>query len=423
MTLVADSNGEVTGKFTVPANVSAGSKLAEFIGAGGSHGRAVFFGQGLMQKNTFQELITTTRFLTSASSVSGGGISIADGATHGPTDPLAQTFSVNEQMHIGGVDLFVVAKGSTPIAVQIRETQVGFPTSSVLVEAQRIPSAIAINAWNRWAFSQPIVLQPQTEYAIVVLCNDAVGAIATAELGKFDTANDKWVTSQPYQVGVLLSSSNASTWTAHQDKDMTFRLLACEYTQTERTISLGNCAVVGATDLIVLAPVLQPASGADSEITLTFPSGDTITASDRQVVRLAAAVTGNIGMSIKLRATDNLSASILPGAQLIQGVVDLSAEYVSRAIDADATGVTVKVIYDAVIPSGAGVTVQVSGVDIGDTWLSTTQVGVAKALGDSLFEYQYSRAAVTEARVRVKLILTGTVAARPIVSNLRVSVV
>jgi hypothetical protein len=204
---------------------------------------------------------------------------------------------------------------------------------------------------------------------------------------------------------------------------MTFRLLAAQYTQAERTVNLGNCAVVGATDLIVLAPVLQPASGADSVVVLTLPSGDTISASDRQVVRLPSAITGNIGMSVKLRATDNLSASLLPGAQLVQGIVDLNAVYVSRAIDADATGVTVKIIYDAIIPSGAGVTVEVSGVDVGDTWLSTTQVGVAKPLGDSVYEFQYTRASVMEAKLRVRITLTGTISARPIVSNLRVSVV
>jgi hypothetical protein len=414
--LVANSNGEINGKFTIPANVSAGSKLAQFIGAGGSNGNAVFFGQGILQRNTFQELITTSRTLTqiNVGPLGNGG---------GGTDPLAQTFSLAQQMHIGGVELFVTAKGTTPIAVQIRETQVGFPTATVLAEAQIIPSAINVNAWNRWTFAQPVVLLPQIEYAIVVLCNDAVGAIATAELGKFDTANNRWVTNQPYQVGVLLSSSNASTWTAHQDKDMTFRLLACQYSQAERTVNLGNCAVTGATDLIVLAPVIQPASGADSEIVLTLPGGGTITASDRQVVRLPSAVTGNVGISVKLRSTQNLSALLLPGTQLIAGAVDLSAVYVSRAIDADATGVTVKIIYDAIIPSGAGVTVEVAGIDGGDPWLTTTQVGTAKPLGDNVYEYQYSRAAVTEARIRVRVTLTGTVAARPIVSNLRVSVV
>lgn len=53
-----------------------------------------------------------------------------------------------------------------------------------------------------------------------------------AELGKYDAVHERWVTSQPYQVGVLLSSSNASTWTPHQDRDLTFRLLGARFTAT-----------------------------------------------------------------------------------------------------------------------------------------------------------------------------------------------
>ena len=42
MTLNANSAGLLTGKFTIPANVPAGSKRVEFVGAGGSRGEAVF---------------------------------------------------------------------------------------------------------------------------------------------------------------------------------------------------------------------------------------------------------------------------------------------------------------------------------------------------------------------------------------------
>lgn len=407
MPLTANSNGEISGKFTIPANISAGSKLVQFTGAGGSNATAAFVGQGVRQVRTLQEVISITQQIQSPIRV----------------DPLAQTFSLDAQQHIGGVDLVVVAKGATPIAVQIRETQVGFPTKTVLAEAQLIPSAITVGAWNRWTFAQPVVLLPQIEYAIVVLCNDATGAIATAELGKFDSTNQRWVTNQPYQVGVLLSSSNASTWTAHQDKDMTFRLLAAQYTESERIINLGACTVSGATDLIVLAPTIQPASGADSEIVLTLPSGDTVNASDRQVVRLPSATSGNVGVSIKLRATSKLSATLLPGTQLVAGTVDLAAQYISRAIDANATGCDVTIIFDAIIPPGAGVQPQVSGIDGGDPWVTAIQVGTAKPLGDGVFEYQYRLTGVNEAKVRVRLNLTGTVSARPMVSNLRVSVV
>lgn len=133
-------------------------------------------------------------------------------------DPLAQTFSLDAAAQITGVELFVTALGATAITVQIRETQVGFPTQRIIAEAVMQPGAIVVNQINRWLFAQPIVLMPQTEYAIVILCNDATGAVGVAELGKWDVAGGRNVTSQPYNVGVLLSSSNARTWTAHQDR-------------------------------------------------------------------------------------------------------------------------------------------------------------------------------------------------------------
>ena len=52
-----------------------------------------------------------------------------------------------------------------------------------------------------------------------------------------------------YRIGVLLSSSNASTWTAHQDRDLKFRLLACRFTENTRTVPLGNITVTDSTDL------------------------------------------------------------------------------------------------------------------------------------------------------------------------------
>lgn len=65
------------------------------------------------------------------------------------------------------------------------------------------------------------------------VCNSTADtAIKVAELGKYDAVNSRWVTSQSYQVGILLSSSNASTWTLHQNLDLTFRLLAAKFTES-----------------------------------------------------------------------------------------------------------------------------------------------------------------------------------------------
>lgn len=401
MALVADQNGTLKGKFTIPANVQAGTKSVELTGSGGSKGNAVFVGEGILVSEVLQNVTRTTQTYY---------------------DPLAQTFSLTEENQIGGVELVVTAKGATPISVQIRETQTGFPTQSILAEASLDPAAITVGQWNRWTFKTPVRIMANVEYAIVVLCNDATGAVATAELGKWDTVNQRWVTQQPYMVGVLLSSSNASTWTAHQDRDLTFRLLARRYTQTEKVIELGTVPVSAATDLVVLSMTESPATGADSTLLLTMPDTSVISASDEQGINLASSISGVIGVKARLRATQKASAVLHPGSQLVVGKLATSAEYISRAVDANAAGCNVRIIFDGQIPSGAGVKVYIAGTDSGDTWQEVSASGVPLALGSNVYEYQYYQANVMEAKLRVKLVLTGTPSARPYVYSLRVSI-
>lgn len=401
MALVADQSGTLKGKFTIPAKVQAGSKSVELIGSGGSRGNAVFVGEGILVSEVLQNVTRTTTTYY---------------------DPLAQTFSLTEENQVGGVEVIVTAKGATPISVQIRETQTGFPTQSILAESSLEPAQINVGQWNRFVFKNPVRILANVEYAIVVLCNDPDGAVAIAELGKWDATNNRWVTQQPYQVGVLLSSSNASTWTAHQDRDMTFRLLARRYTQTTREIDLGTVDVSAATDLVVLAMTDNPATGADSELLLTMPDNSVISTSDEQGINLAAGVTGKIGIKAKLRATQKASAMLYPGSQLVVGKLTTSAEYVSRAVDADAAGCNVRIIFDGQIPSGAGVKVYICGADQGDQWQEVSVTGIPRPLGSNVYEYQYYKANVLEAKLRVKLELTGSPAARPYVYNLRVSI-
>lgn len=401
MTVVADSNGVIKGKFTIPAGLRAGSKSVNISGDGGSHGEAVFVGQGSLVNKVLQNQIAVTQNFY---------------------DPLAQTFALTEDNQIGGVELLVTAKGTTPIVVQIRETQTGFPTQSILAEARLDPSQVTVGLWNRFVFDKPVKVLANVEYAIVALCNDAVSALAVAELGKWDSTNQRWVTQQPYQVGTLLSSSNASTWTAHQDRDMAFRLLARRYSESQRLVDLGTITVSNATDLVVLPMADNPATGADSELQLTMPDSTVISSSEGQNVQFVTPVTGAIGVKAKLRATQKASAVLHPGTQIVSGNVSTTADYVTRAMDADATGCTVRVIFDANLPSGSGVQVFVKGVDVADTWQAITQDGTARPIADGIYEYQYKIDNLMEAAIQVKLVLTGTVAARPFVYNLRVSV-
>lgn len=174
-----------------------------FTGKGGSRASAVFVGQGQLTVNTLRQVNTITTIWV---------------------DPLAQTFVLDKATQLAGVDLWFTAKGGD-VRLQIRDVANGVPSRTVLAEAHIPASSIVVSGGGhtRVLLPSPLSLAAGTEYAFVVLCDDAETALSVAELGKFDATAQQWVVSQPYQVGVLLSSSNASTWTAHQDRDLTFR--------------------------------------------------------------------------------------------------------------------------------------------------------------------------------------------------------
>ena len=396
MTVQANSSGVANGKFTIPAGVPAGSKRVQFTGSGGSKAEATFTGSGTLVDEVRR---------------------VVNSQVWSYYDPLAQTFTIENTVQLSAVDLWFAAKGTSNVLVQVRETSNGFPTKTVLAEARLAPAAINTTSHTRATFAAPVPLVANTEYALVVLCDDAVSELRIAELGKWDSNSSRWVTSQPYQVGVMLSSANASTWTAHQDRDLTFRLHKAVFTETNKTVALGNVAVTGATDLMLLVNEELPSSVTRIEYTLGLPDGQTVTVSNSQPVRLDAAVTGNVAVTAKLYGDASASPVLFPGTQLVAGTVGTSGDYVSRAIKGG-TGVRVKVIFDALIPAGSAVAVSYKGADIGDTWATVPFVS-STAVDDGFYEIIHEVTGVNEAMIQIKLALTGTTAARPRVKNLR----
>lgn len=402
--LSANAAGVLTGAFSIPEGVPAGDKLVRFVGAGGTTGVAVFSGQGVLDKQVWQRqtTITAQRFTQAV-------------------DPLAQTFTLDASLQVAGVDLWFSAAPTSRSIVHIRETTAGFPNQTVVIEATVEPAGVVIGgASTRINFPFPAFLQAGVEYAIVVMCNDAVGALSIAELGKFDPTVQQWVTSQPYSVGTLLSSSNASTWTAHQDRDMAFRLLAATFSQSTRTIALGNVAVTAATDFLLLASSDQPTSATSTEYTLTLPDATVLTVEAGQPVHLSAPVTGSVGISATLHGNAAFSPVLRPGTQLVAGVLGATGTYFSRAVTGGAS-VTVKVVYEASLASGSSVAAAYKGPDVGDVWVALP-AATTKAMDDGWVEYTHTVSGVNESSIRASLTLAGTAAARPIVRDLRVIV-
>lgn len=395
--VVADSSGNFTGSFTVPAGVPAGTKLVEFLGNQGSFGQAEYTGQGTLVVRRWRRTTTITRRRF---------------------DPLAQSFTLPAGRHLTGVDLKFAEIGDTnnPVLVQIRESDNGFPNQTVIADAIIQGSDMTTaNTYVRADFGTPVYLEGGTEYFVVLITDDATHAVRVAELGKYDGNAGRFVTAQPYTVGVLLSSSNASTWTPHQEKDLTFRLVGAAFTATEQTINLGSISVTNMTDLQVLAPVDFPTNDTSVSFRYTRSTGEVFTLSPGQSLQLEASVTDTIQVQAVLAGTNIASPVLFPGVQSVIGTLDQSGFYQSRQFQIGTGGSTMRVIFDAVVNGTATVVPQYdNGGFQSMTLAETTQ------LGDGVVEYVYEDTGIVGLTAsKVKLSLTGTPAHRPFVRNIR----
>lgn len=398
--IVANASGVVRGKFKIPANVAAGSKAVNFKGSGGSFADASFYGMGTRIENVMQKVTKVTQTYY---------------------DPLAQTFYLDQMRQLVGVDLFVEKKGTTPIVVHLRDTVNGYPGQEVIAEATLDISSVGEKAWNRWLFQVPTTVQAGVEYCFVVMCGDAEAEVGIAELGKWGLESQRWVTSQSPNVGVLFSSSNNSTWTAHQEKRMSIKILAAKYTQTERVINLGSVNTNGHTNCVVLSNSDVPSENTGVTIDLVRPDQSVIPASDGQSVHFIPAVTGALGVRARITATNNVSAALHPGTMLALGTLQQTATYVSRTFDANAFQSNVRVTYDALLPSGSTAKIFLSDDSLTPVW-EEVDVESTRPVGDGIFEFQHFFEDFNKARCRIKIELSGNNTARPLVMNLRASV-
>jgi hypothetical protein len=266
------------------------------------------------------------------------------------------------------------------------------------------------------------VLDADVEYCIVVMCDDALAALGIAELGKFDATNQVWVTSQPYTVGVLLSSSNNSTWTPHQDKDLTFKLIAAEFSQTNtmvgsvatKEVALPDVSVTNADHLIVLAAVERPSSDTDIVFVVTV-GANAYTVREGQRFTLPATFTGLVSWKAVITGTATETPKLYKDIQLVSATRLNSGDYVSRQIKAG-TGSTITVYYELFNPGLSTVT---AFAENGAAWTAIPIV-LGDNLGEGWTDVKRQLTGFNQANTRIKLSLNGSATERPIVRNFRV---
>lgn len=407
MSLSADANGHITGYFTIPDGIPAGTKRIQAYGAGGTYAQSTFTGRGTV---TLREL----RYIP---------IQVID--------PIAQTFALDDDAMCCGVDLKFSNPGTTDALIQIRESDNGVPTGDVITQAL-IPNASILTDEDTWTrITWPaMLLQNSVQYAITALCNDPTMAVRHAELGAYSNHSNRWITEQPYAVGVMLSSSNGQTWSPDQYKDLTFRLLGPTYTNTgtgfNREIVMTPVDVVNADYLKVLASVIRPVTGTDAVFELTVPTTPTPTVyqvTEGQSLLLPQTVTGQITWKAILSGTMHASPWMLRTVQLAAGTSRASGTYISRAFPANSDGCIVSVTLTAALPNPSTLVIyaQNGGTDESPTWSAAlTLNGSPKAVGSGYYERNYQLASLTGVTsTRLKIVITGNAQARPEIRSLQ----
>ncbi|KAA5611567.1 hypothetical protein [Rhodovastum atsumiense] len=391
----------MVGQFTIPVDVPVGSKLVKFQGRGGSKASATFVGRGKISVTELRAVqnirTTTTEFFERY-------------------DPQAETFTLNSPALISGCDVWFCAKGTTGRTfAEIRTCENGWPTSEVVANAVVQTSTLLTDQWYRFSWP-PVRLEAGREYALVIGCDDATTAISVAELGKFDVAAQQWVTSQPYQIGVRLSSSNGSTWTAHQDSDLAFRLLRTPTASNNTRINLPDVTITQADELMVLAAIERPTALCDCVFELTLPDASVVTVGEGEIVLLPSQMTGTVKWAAVLSGEPDATPRLHKDIQLVSARRSNTGDYVSRAMVAG-SGSRIVVTFEALLPGTSNLTIEI-GEDGDGPWTTVPFIS-ATPIGDGWMDRTHRITGYNPATAVVRLTVNGDARQRPEVRKLK----
>ncbi len=406
--LVANAQGDISGSFTIPANVTAGRKVVQAVGGSGTTAAATFVGQGTLFVTSLQQLITIERWDPAPVIV-----------TPTRVDPQAQSFSFDIGRHVASIDVKFCAIGdrSEPVLMELVEMDNGFPTTEVIAQTEIDMNSVVANVWTNFKFSVPPYLPPNRLFAFVLKSNDPDHSIAVANRGDFDEANQQWIAGQPYTIGTRFSSSNAQSWTVHQDSDITFRVNTAVFSPTTRTIDLGTVPVTQCSDVVVQARVFLPTQGARVVFELRFEDEEeVVTLFPGQVWERSSYFTGNVNVRAVLTGTQFASPIVDPDILLVSGEMRNVGIYITRAFPMGAS-VRVDAVMSTKLPTGSTLAVEVDAAD--DTYTAMS-LATASPLDDGFIEHTYTTTGhAAPSGGRLKVVLTGSPAARPSIKDLR----
>jgi len=322
--LLTNAYGEVEGMFLIPNNVALKFKVGsrEFKLTDSSRNieaEATTFAQADYTATGITEShetdIITTRIPNTQSIAVSESRNLVD-IKRKWYDPLAQSFilsNISTGAFLTSVDLYFKQVSSTsPVTIQIVTMENGYPTQTVVPFSvvTKNPYATAGNTAStqyifasdnstvatNFAFSDPVYLKADTEYALVIISNDDAYRVWVADNNGFDVTSSpaKPINKNVY-AGVFFKSQNGSTWSAEQTRDLKFKLNRAQFA-TSGNIVFKPVLDDGVSSIVVNAQTATVNTGfvaGTATVTLPMPaaSGGANAAETSAYKRATATVT------------------------------------------------------------------------------------------------------------------------------------
>lgn len=328
-------------------------------------------------------------------------------------DPLAQTFLLLEERFVTSVELFFQTKDADsasykgqPVTVQLRNVVNGYPGTTVLASKVLEASAVKVStkgdAPTKFVFGDPVLLQANVEYAIVVLTGSSQYRVYVAKMSGKDLISGNVVSRQPYSVGLLFSSSNATAWTAHQDMDLKFRLNAAVFKKTTGKLAFEGLTLQQAASQLLLSTSQVVPQGSSLQWQWS-PDGSKWYALNDAGVTALGAPTDEVFVRALLAGSGKSSPVIQTGA-IGAGALSYKTNgtYVTKEWFTNEPFTKVTVYVDFHTPSSTTQSVEYS-VDGGNAWVAFAAGRSTQQLGQyTQFKFEAAVSASQKVRIRIK---------------------
>ena len=253
--ITTDSAGDVDGWFVIPNNdvlrFRTGSRQVRLTDRSDnnktlelSSAESTYHAKGLLE--TRQKTILSTRQLVLERTRLNESRNLLIGEKVVRRDPIAQTFMIGNEptgIFLSSVDIFFQKEDpNLPVELSIVSVENGIPTQNTIPFSKviKVPAEVNVSptdasAETKFMFDTPVYLQPGVEYAIVLISNSARYRVWHAEVGGTDVGTNKEKINKNVNLGVMLKSQNASTWTPDQNKDLKFTLNRADFKTASTT--------------------------------------------------------------------------------------------------------------------------------------------------------------------------------------------